>query len=58
MEANPGTVEAGRFAGYQAAGINRISIGVQSFGNDKLITGVFMALMKRNAPLSWPLILI
>lgn len=38
MEANPGTVEAGRFAGYQAAGINRISIGVQSFGNDKLIT--------------------
>ncbi|MEQ4732211.1 MULTISPECIES: radical SAM family heme chaperone HemW [Providencia] len=38
MEANPGTIEAGRFAGYQAAGINRISIGVQSFGNDKLIT--------------------
>ncbi|APC10656.1 MAG: Heme chaperone HemW [Providencia sp.] len=38
MEANPGTVEADRFAGYQAAGINRISIGVQSFGNDKLIT--------------------
>lgn len=31
MEANPGTVEAGRFAGFQAAGINRISIGVQSF---------------------------
>lgn len=38
MEANPGTVEADRFSGYQAAGINRISIGVQSFGNDKLIT--------------------
>ncbi|WP_272679539.1 radical SAM family heme chaperone HemW [Providencia sp. PROV032] len=38
MEANPGTVEADRFAGYQTAGINRISIGVQSFGNDKLIT--------------------
>lgn len=37
MEANPGTVEAERFAGFQRAGINRISIGVQSFGNDKLI---------------------
>ncbi|MGL4204650.1 MAG: radical SAM family heme chaperone HemW [Aeromonadaceae bacterium] len=31
MEANPGTVEAGRFTGFQAAGVNRISIGVQSF---------------------------
>ena len=31
MEANPGTIEAGRFAGFQAAGVNRISIGVQSF---------------------------
>ncbi|MBT0317159.1 radical SAM family heme chaperone HemW [Morganella morganii] len=37
MEANPGTVEAGRFSGYQKAGINRISIGVQSFGDHKLI---------------------
>lgn len=37
MEANPGTVEAERFSGYQTAGINRISIGVQSFGDDKLI---------------------
>jgi oxygen-independent coproporphyrinogen-3 oxidase len=31
MEANPGTVEAERFAGFKQAGINRISIGVQSF---------------------------
>ena len=31
LEANPGTVEAGRFAGYQQAGVTRISIGVQSF---------------------------
>ncbi len=31
LEANPGTVEAGRFAGYQNAGVNRFSIGVQSF---------------------------
>ncbi|MBD2796260.1 radical SAM family heme chaperone HemW [Xenorhabdus sp. 18] len=37
MEANPGTVEADRFHAYQQAGINRISIGVQSFGSDKLI---------------------
>ncbi|ASY80718.1 YggW family oxidoreductase [Pectobacterium polaris] len=36
MEANPGTVEADRFSGYQKAGINRISIGVQSFDPQKL----------------------
>ena len=31
LEANPGTVEQARFDGYRAAGINRLSIGVQSF---------------------------
>ena len=31
LEANPGTLEQGRFEGYRAAGINRLSIGVQSF---------------------------
>lgn len=36
MEANPGTVEADRFSGYQRAGVNRISIGVQSFSSEKL----------------------
>ena len=36
MEANPGTVEADRFVEYQRAGINRISIGVQSFSEQKL----------------------
>ncbi|NIF60262.1 radical SAM family heme chaperone HemW [Enterobacter sp. Ap-916] len=36
MEANPGTVEADRFVGYQKAGVNRISIGVQSFSEPKL----------------------
>ncbi|WP_336803514.1 radical SAM family heme chaperone HemW [Erwinia aphidicola] len=36
MEANPGAVEAERFSGYQRAGINRISIGVQSFSAAKL----------------------
>lgn len=36
MEANPGTVEAQRFAGYRKAGVTRISIGVQSFSPEKL----------------------
>jgi putative oxygen-independent coproporphyrinogen III oxidase len=31
MEANPGTVDAANFAGYRDAGVNRVSIGVQSF---------------------------
>ncbi|EOC3069669.1 radical SAM family heme chaperone HemW [Cronobacter malonaticus] len=37
MEANPGTVEADRFVEYQRAGVNRISIGVQSFSEPKLV---------------------
>jgi putative oxygen-independent coproporphyrinogen III oxidase len=36
LEANPGTVESERFIGFQQAGVNRISIGVQSFQQDKL----------------------
>ncbi|MCK9538107.1 radical SAM family heme chaperone HemW [Dokdonella sp.] len=36
LETNPGTVEHGRFEGYLAAGVNRLSIGVQSFDDDKL----------------------
>lgn len=31
LEANPGTFEADKFAGFRAAGVNRLSIGVQSF---------------------------
>lgn len=31
LEANPGTFEAEKFAGFRAAGINRLSIGIQSF---------------------------
>ena len=31
LEANPGTIERGRFAGYREAGINRVSLGAQSF---------------------------
>jgi oxygen-independent coproporphyrinogen-3 oxidase len=36
LEANPGTVEAGRFQGFRQAGVNRISIGVQSFDDAML----------------------
>lgn len=36
LEANPGTVEASRFAGFRAAGINRVSLGIQSFDPAKL----------------------
>jgi oxygen-independent coproporphyrinogen-3 oxidase len=36
LEANPGTLEAGRFGDYRGAGINRLSIGVQSFNDDHL----------------------
>lgn len=36
LEANPGTTEHARFAGYLAAGVNRISLGVQSFDDTKL----------------------
>jgi oxygen-independent coproporphyrinogen-3 oxidase len=36
LEANPGTVEVERFRGFREAGINRLSIGIQSFADDKL----------------------
>ncbi len=36
MEANPGTAEAEKFRAFRNAGINRLSIGVQSFDNEKL----------------------
>ena len=36
MEANPGTFEAARFQGYRDAGVNRLSIGVQSFDDARL----------------------
>jgi len=31
LEANPGTIERGRFSGYRDAGINRVSLGAQTF---------------------------
>ena len=36
LEANPGTVEAERFAAYRAAGVNRLSLGIQSFDDAQL----------------------
>ena len=37
LEANPGTAEAAKFAAFRAAGVNRLSIGVQSFDDAKLV---------------------
>ncbi len=36
LEANPGTVEADKFAGFRAAGVNRLSLGIQSFNDAHL----------------------
>lgn len=36
LEANPGTVDAAHFKGYREAGINRLSLGIQSFNSDYL----------------------
>ena len=36
LEANPGAVERGRFADYRAAGVNRVSLGAQSFDDAQL----------------------
>jgi oxygen-independent coproporphyrinogen-3 oxidase len=45
LEANPGTVEAARFRGFREAGVNRISIGVQSFD-----AGMLAALGRIHGP--------
>jgi len=37
LEANPGTIERGRFAEYRAAGVNRVSLGAQSFDDERLV---------------------
>ena len=36
LEANPGTADANYFLGYRSAGVNRLSIGIQSLNNEKL----------------------
>ncbi|HEY4174973.1 MAG TPA: radical SAM family heme chaperone HemW [Rhodopila sp.] len=38
LEANPTSIEAGRLAGFRAAGVNRISIGIQSLDGEALRT--------------------
>jgi len=38
LEANPGTIDVARLAGYRAAGVNRLSIGAQSFVSNHLRT--------------------
>jgi putative oxygen-independent coproporphyrinogen III oxidase len=37
LEANPGTTDEARFAAFRAAGVNRLSIGVQSFAAQQLV---------------------
>jgi len=36
LEANPGTVDSAHFTGYKQAGVNRLSLGIQSFNADYL----------------------
>lgn len=36
LEANPGTFEQEKFSGYRSVGVNRLSIGIQSFNNNQL----------------------
>lgn len=36
LEANPGTIDAARFADFRSAGVNRLSLGVQSFDDEQL----------------------
>ena len=36
LEANPTSIEIGKFAGFRAAGINRVSVGIQSLRDDDL----------------------
>jgi putative oxygen-independent coproporphyrinogen III oxidase len=38
LEANPGTIDQAKFTGFRELGINRLSIGIQSFQHDKLQT--------------------
>lgn len=52
LEANPGTIERGRFAGYRDAGINRVSLGAQTFAPRALgLWAAFTRRMTRTARL-------
>lgn len=48
LEANPGSVEVGRFEAYRAAGINRVSLGLQAL-NDEALKALGRAHTKREA---------
>ena len=50
MEANPSSVEAGRFRGYRAAGVNRVSLGVQSLHDADL---KFLGRLHDSATVAW-----
>ena len=55
LEANPGTFEQEKFVAYRALGINRLSIGIQSFQEEKLkALGGFTTVTKRYVPPAWP----
>jgi oxygen-independent coproporphyrinogen-3 oxidase len=47
MEANPTSVEAGRFRGYRAAGVNRLSLGVQAL-NDRDLRALGGSIRRRR----------
>lgn len=52
LEANPGTLTPARLAGYRAAGVNRLSLGIQSF-EDRLLTRLGRAHTKKDALLAF-----
>ena len=55
LEANPGTVEQSKFEGFRAAGINRLSIGIQSFDEQQLQTlGRIHSTMNHTRPSTAP----
>jgi coproporphyrinogen III oxidase-like Fe-S oxidoreductase len=54
LEANPGTAEAGKFAAFRAAGVTRLSLGVQSFDDAKLAAlGRIHDAAKPGMPSTW-----
>jgi oxygen-independent coproporphyrinogen-3 oxidase len=51
LEANPGTVDHERLAGFRSAGVNRLSLGIQSFDDDllKILGRIHTAQQARDA---------
>ena len=50
LEANPGTFERDRFRAFRAAGVTRLSVGVQSFDDDSLQRSAACTTRRRRAP--------